>query len=219
MVTEDLTKDQLIKYTDNDLLKALQTIAIWFKREKIPYMIFGGIANSIYGNPRQTFDIDVKISLDPQAWLDRFVEKFKHIGKIIPEKPVQFIQDTHVLPVDVANVRINIFCVSLPFEIDAIRSSQEIDYLDIKIQVCTVEDLTIHKAVSTRQKDWIDIEALIFEQNTNIDWQYLLKKCEKLSDFLNQPEIIQNIRRLKDEAWISGISEENDSVQSMGKPE
>ena len=30
----------------------------------IPYMIIGGIANSIYGNPRQTFDIDIKVQVD-----------------------------------------------------------------------------------------------------------------------------------------------------------
>ena len=51
----------------NRLIKALTSITNWLEKMEIPYMVFGGIANSLYGNPRQTFDIDVsntaKISL------------------------------------------------------------------------------------------------------------------------------------------------------------
>ncbi len=72
-------------------------------------------------------------------------------------------------------------------------------YFDIDLKVCTIEDLIIHKAISTRQKDWIDIEILIHDQRQIIDWPYLLKNCTELSDFLDRSEIIKNIRRLKDE--------------------
>lgn len=43
------------------LIESLSEIVEFLKINKIPYMIFGGIANSIYRNPRQTFDIDIKI--------------------------------------------------------------------------------------------------------------------------------------------------------------
>ena len=47
-----------------NFITALQTITEFFDKRKIPYMVFGGIANSIHGNPRQTFDIDVKVQID-----------------------------------------------------------------------------------------------------------------------------------------------------------
>jgi len=191
--------NQLSKNKDNPLLLALAAITSWLKEQNISYMVFGGIANSVYGNPRQTFDIDIKIALDSAKPIETFIEKLGIIAEIIPQQPIQFIQDTNVLPVEVANVRIDLVFASLPFEIEAIRRSKSIMYFDIDLKVCTIEDLIIHKAISTRQKDWIDIEILIHDQRQIIDWPYLLKNCAELSDFLDRSEIIKNIRRLKDE--------------------
>jgi hypothetical protein len=191
--------NQLSKNEDNPLLLALAAITSWLKEQNISYMVFGGIANSVYGNPRQTFDIDIKIALDSAKPIETFIEKLGIIAEIIPQQPIQFIQDTNVLPVEVANVRIDLVFASLPFEIEAIRRSKSIMYFDIDLKVCTIEDLIIHKAISTRQKDWIDIEILIHDQRQIIDWPYLLKNCTELSDFLDRSEIIKNIRRLKDE--------------------
>jgi hypothetical protein len=191
--------NQLSKNKDNPLLLALAAITSWLKEQNISYMVFGGIANSVYGNPRQTFDIDIKIALDSAKPIETFIEKLGIIAEIIPQQPIQFIQDTNVLPVEVANVRIDLVFASLPFEIEAIRRSKSIMYFDIDLKVCTIEDLIIHKAISTRQKDWIDIEILIHDQRQIIDWPYLLKNCTELSDFLDRSEIIKNIRRLKDE--------------------
>jgi hypothetical protein len=191
--------NQLSKNKDNPLLLALAAITSWLKEQNISYMVFGGIANSVYGNPRQTFDIDIKIALDSAKPIETFIEKLGIIAEIIPQQPIQFIQDTNVLPIEVANVRIDLVFASLPFEIEAIRRSKSIMYFDIDLKVCTIEDLIIHKAISTRQKDWIDIEILIHDQRQIIDWPYLLKNCTELSDFLDRSEIIKNIRRLKDE--------------------
>ena len=46
------------------MIKALKIIIGKLTQMHIPYMIIGGIANSIYGNPRQTFDIDIKVQVD-----------------------------------------------------------------------------------------------------------------------------------------------------------
>jgi len=51
--------------------------------------------------------------------------------------------------------------------------------LGVKIRVCTVEDFIIQKVVSTRKKDWGDIETVILVQKENIDWPFLLKHCEE----------------------------------------
>lgn len=49
----------------------------------------------------------------------------------------------------------------LPFELEAIQRSQTIQYAGLDLQICTIEDLIIHKAISRRMKDWADIETLI----------------------------------------------------------
>jgi len=105
-----------------------------------------------------------------------------------------------VLPIDLLEIRIDIVFAGLPFEIEAIQRSRVVEFGGVCFNACTVEDLIIHKAVSTRQKDWLDIDVLIKEQKNSIDWDYLLKHCEELGRFLDRPEIISTIYRLKDEA-------------------
>ncbi len=61
----------------NRLIKALSTITGWMERMNISYMVFGGIANSIYGNPRQTFDVDIKFTLESNDKMEQFVEDLK----------------------------------------------------------------------------------------------------------------------------------------------
>ena len=163
-------------------------------------MVFGGVANSIYGNPRQTFDIDIKISLEPGYPIGNFIEDLRKISTIIPHDPISFINETQVLPIDLLEVRIDIVFAGLPFEIEAIQRSRVVEFGGVCFNACTVEDLIIHKAVSTRQKDWLDIDVLIKGRKNSIDWDYLLKHCEELGCFLDRPEIISTIYRLKDEA-------------------
>jgi len=160
-------------------LVSLEKITTWLDHQKIPYMIIGGIANTLYGNPRQTFDIDIKISLDIENQLENFLDQIKRIARIIPEAPHAFIKETFVLPIEIKKVRIDLIFANLPFEIEAIQRSQEVDFLGVKIRVCTVEDFIIQKVVSTRKKDWGDIETVILVQKENIDWPFLLKHCEE----------------------------------------
>jgi hypothetical protein len=49
---------------ENPLLKAVSLITQWLERRQVPLLLFEGSANSLYGNPRQTFDIPIKI----EAW-------------------------------------------------------------------------------------------------------------------------------------------------------
>ena len=62
---------------------ALNKLKIFFEREKIPYMVFGGLATGVYGYERMTYDIDIKILYDvSESSLEELIEKFTSISKI-----------------------------------------------------------------------------------------------------------------------------------------
>lgn len=176
---------------------ALGKITSEFNKRSIPYMVFGGIANSIYGNPRQTFDIDIKFTLDTDV--GDFIEWLRKIGNIVPKDPKQFIVETNVIPVDIGNVRVDLVFANLPFEREAINRSIMVDFLGIQIRVCTPEDLIIQKAVSVRDKDWMDIRYIIENMKDELDWGYLLGHCKELADFLDDPEIYNRLVKYKNE--------------------
>lgn len=181
------------------LFQSLSKIIGWLEEQDIPYMIFGGLANSIYGNPRQTYAIDVKISINNQKIRD-FINEVSSIGKVLPDKPAQFIRDTNVLPIDIDGVRVDIALASLPFEKEAIERSKQISYKNIRMEVCTIEDFIIQKAVSERDKDWNDIKKVIKLNHSKIDWNYLIEHCKKLSTFLSRSEVINKILEYKNES-------------------
>ena len=181
----------------NPLLKALASIRDLLELMNVPYMIFGGIANSIYGNPRLTLDIDIKFILEEKNDLVPFLDGLGKLGKILPADPIEFVSETNVIPVDIDTVRVDLVLAELPFEKDAIHRSRSIDFFGIKINVCTPEDMIIQKAVSTREKDWADIQYIIENRGKDLDWVYLLKHCQELAEFLGDSEIYSRIKRWK----------------------
>ncbi len=181
----------------NRLLLALEIIVNWLDKQRVPYMIFGGIANSIYGNPRQTFDIDVKISVPSGKNRADFIGQLASVATLLPEKPLRFITETSVLPVTVHDVRIDLVFAQLPFEEEAIARSRSKQFFSVTMNVCGVEDFILQKAVSSRQKDWDDIETVIGLQKENIDWKYLLQHCQELSDFLDDSTIVTRIQNMR----------------------
>jgi hypothetical protein len=75
-------------------------------------MIFGGIANSIYGSPRQTFDIGIKISVPAGQEQTDLIDRLRAVAILLPQDPLRFIAETNDLPVTITA------CVStwcLPF--------------------------------------------------------------------------------------------------------
>lgn len=183
----------------HEFLQALEKIISFLDSEEIPYMIFGGIANSIYGIPRQTFDIDIKIQLETEQQRNEFIFRLEKEGKILPDDALQFIQETNVLPVEVDDVRIDFVFAGLHFEKEAIAKSNSIDLFGLQVKVCRPEDLIIHKTISPREKDWLDIKGIV-ENQQNLNWEYVLQQCKQLSDFLSNPEIYYKILQLKDES-------------------
>lgn len=89
------------------LKTALKKIVNYLESKAIPYMIFGGLANSIYGYSRQTYDIDVKIIFDLNKEWPNFYSELNQIGKILPDSPKEFLIDNKVLPVEIDKVRID----------------------------------------------------------------------------------------------------------------
>jgi hypothetical protein len=61
------------------------------------------------------------------------------------------------------------------------------------------EDLIIHKAISEREKDWLDIEGIIKKRRQTLDWNFITDTIKQLSEWLSDNEIYERIIRLKNE--------------------
>ena len=181
------------------LESALKKIVGLLESKSIPYMIFGGLANSIYGYSRQTFDIDVKIICNLNKEWSFLKKELDNIGKILPELPKEFFVDTKVLPIEIDKVRIDLVLAELPYETNAVKNSVPATLMGVECRVCTAEDLIVQKSISEREKDWIDISEIIKIQREVINWNYIFTNCKQISEFLSDSTIIEKIKKLADE--------------------
>jgi hypothetical protein len=184
------------------LVKALKKAIGLLDQQHIQYMIIGGLANSLYGEARQTFDIDIKLQIEERQLPD-FIAGVAAIGSVMTGDPQNFVRDTGVLPVDVETVRVDFILAQLPYEQQAIARSRKTELLGVIAAVATAEDLIIQKSVSQRNKDWLDIEGIVNRQRAELDWSYIMKNIRELSEFLSDPAIIKRIEVLHEQTGRS----------------
>lgn len=174
----------------NPLNQALRTLSVFLSKDRIPYMVIGGLANAIWGNPRSTIDIDVTIWIEDTD-IEKTIANFQSKFTPLVDAPHEFVVKTRVLPIATKdNVRIDVIFGGLPFEHDAIIRAVNIDVAGVAVKFCTPEDLILLKIISKRQKDLDDVKGIVRNQMEKLDLSYLEPRIEELSTLLERPEIL-----------------------------
>jgi hypothetical protein len=143
----------------------LERLARALDRAGLPYMIIGGQAVLLYGEPRLTRDIDITLGVD----VDRLSELLAIVGELRLNPlvdPDSFTRRTMVLPCadPDTGIRVDFIFSSTPYERDAIRRSAVVAIGDTKVRFATVEDLIVHKMLAGRPRDLEDIRGILLKQ-------------------------------------------------------
>jgi hypothetical protein len=180
--------------------RALVDLATALSDAGIPYMVIGGLANAVWGEPRATLDIDVTVALEPEA-LDRLITAVVPLFQPLVPDPASFVRETHVLPVaSEQGVRADLILGVLPFELLAIERATAISIQQQDVRFCTAEDLILLKAVSTRTRDLDDVQGILRRRIDSLDLEYLEPRIRELADLLERPEIVERWLSWKEEA-------------------
>lgn len=87
---------------------AAAEVARFLDQRGISYMVIGGLATLVWGEPRLTQDVDVTIGLRPKAAADLVPAVQKRFQPLVRD-PVAFVAETRVLPLATADgVRIDL---------------------------------------------------------------------------------------------------------------
>lgn len=145
------------------LLAALADLVKWLDVAKMPFMVIGGVAASVLGQPRLTQDVDALAILPEADWAKAVSTAAGH--GILPriENPLDFARRSRVLLMRHTESAINIDLIfgRLQFEQTAIDNSEIHDIDGLRVRLPRVEDLLIMKAIARRPKDLQDIEGLL----------------------------------------------------------
>lgn len=154
--------------------KIISRIARALSKKKIPYMIIGGQAVLLYGEPRLTRDIDITLGVDIEK-LPAIVELAREIGlSILVPDYQKFVTQTMVLPTGDKNsgIRVDFIFSFTPYEQQAIKRAKRIVIGKARVRFASIEDVIIHKIFAGRPLDMEDVRSIII-RNKEIDTGYI----------------------------------------------
>ena len=113
-------------------------IAASLTKHHLPYMIIGGQAVLLYGEPRLTKDIDITLGVNADHIKDLLKVIQELSLKPIPENIESFVLQTMVLPAldETTGIRVDFIFSYTPYEIEAIKRAKKIALLDQDVCFC-----------------------------------------------------------------------------------
>ena len=174
---------------------ALVSISERLETLRVPYMVIGGMANAVWGEPRATLDVDVTVWVDEEE-IETISGRFADRFTLLPDNPAEFIRTTRVLPLETeAGVRIDLIFGMLPFEQAAIERSVSRTVGNRPVRFCTAEDLILYKIFSERDQDLRDVQAILRRRGPELDRTYLDPCVQELAEALERPDVWSNYER------------------------
>jgi hypothetical protein len=150
----------------------------------IPYMVIGGQAVLLYGEPRLTKDIDITLGVGADR-LPNVVAVIDVLDmKILVENPEEFVAKTMVLPAQdtKSGIRIDLIFSYSSYEQQAIARSRSVSFTGPdggSVRIASLEDIVIHKVIAGRPRDIEDVKSILLK-NPSYDIAYIESV---LSDF------------------------------------
>ena len=168
---------------DNPLLKSLKELCMFLEAQGIEYMLIGGLAVGIWGEPRATVDIDFLVAIgsdDFDTLKHKLIESSRFV--FIHDKPMVFGKVSFLRATLKSNpdVSVDFLFVDDVFKNEALKRKKAIQLTDFSVNIATPEDLIILKLLSGREQDRLDARKILNIQRENLDWVYLQTWSEKL---------------------------------------
>jgi uncharacterized nucleotidyltransferase DUF6036 len=169
------------------LSEVLERVARALDAARIPYMVIGGQAVLVHGEPRLTRDIDVTLGVS----LDRLSDVVAAAGAagLRPlVDPKSFARETMVLPCADrdSGVRVDLVLSESGFEREAIRRAVRVRIGATDVSFVTAEDLIVHKLVAARPRDLEDVRAIV-DRQPGLDRARLERTLKELEEAADLP--------------------------------
>lgn len=177
--------------------KILKKIATVLDESSLPYMVIGGQAVLLYGEPRLTRDIDITLGVNIEKLAD-LLKAIKKIGLTpLPENINDFVNKTFVLPVkdDATDIRVDFVFSQTSYEKQAIDRAVMHKIDETGIAFASLEDMIIHKIFSGRPRDMEDARSILIK-NPDYDKDYIIKWLQEFDDALGQDKFLGNFQEL-----------------------
>jgi hypothetical protein len=156
----------------------------------IPYMVIGGQAVLLYGEPRFTRDIDVTLGAGTER-ADELIRLVNAQGwKLRPGVSREFLTTAMVLACEDPSSGLYIdFIFSVSDEREALGRARTVRRGNAGVRFASAEDVVIHKMVAGRPRDIEDVRVILLKQRT-FDVEYTRRWLHWLDEMLSRSLVL-----------------------------
>ncbi|MEQ1737298.1 MAG: hypothetical protein ABL886_12940 [Rhodoglobus sp.] len=168
-------------------------------RAGAPYLIIGGLAVAVIGEPRMTGDIDV-VAFVTLERAEQFIGVAITAGFEVAADERQRLHETGTLRFHKGGFQFDIILASLPFE-DAARARARTGRLfGRSVPLPTPEDLILFKVLAGRDKDLVDAVGIARRHLASLDRAYLTATLDDICDLAEDVEPRRRLDAVLDKA-------------------
>ena len=166
----------------------LEKLAQALEASGVPYMVIGGQAVLLYGEPRLTRDIDITLGVGPEHAADILAVAKESGLEILVENVSDFVHQTLVLPCQqpATGIRVDFIFSFSPYEQQALQRARIVPIGEAHVLFASLEDLIIHKIFAGRPRDLEDVRIILLK-NPDTDGDYIRKWLSEFEQALNEP--------------------------------
>lgn len=163
------------------------------------YFAYGGVAVGVWGDPRETQDVDAVVTVDPDG-AARVLAALVAAGfHVRPQDATTFPIDGW-LRAEWGGRFADLAMGRTPFDESALHRRIRMSVLGQPIWVVSAEDLVLYKLMAYRHKDLGDAEAVITRQRAKLDRAYLRSWAQEIAVHSGKFEIPAKLEDLLDRA-------------------
>jgi hypothetical protein len=182
--------------TNPTLDQFYNNLVTFLEESKSKYVIIGGLAVSLIGEPRLTHDIDLILSIpesDIQYFLKLIIDKGFDLNM---QKELKRIERTGTFRFSIGFFHADVILASSTFEDSVFKRRRRIKLVDKKAYFPSPEDLIILKIMVGREKDMLDAKSIVIRHKNKLDKKYIEKWTQKISDEAQDMTIWNRLSKL-----------------------
>ena len=158
-----------------DFEHLIAQLAAGLRARDLDFMLIGGQAVLLHGEPRLTQDVDVTLGVGPSRLADLLAACGDLRLEPLPKDPEAFVRDTFVLPAadPATQIRVDFIFSTTPYEAQALTRAVLVQVGGERVPFASAEDLILHKIFAGRARDLEDAAGVVRRKGAALDWGYL----------------------------------------------
>jgi hypothetical protein len=165
---------------------------------EVPSIVIGGMAVAVWGEPRLTRDVDLKVLLSRQD-ADHLLSILSPQYQSLVSDPKETLRKQALVFIrDAQGTRLDLLLADTPYDVNAIQRGVDIEVMPgITVHMCKPEDLIIYKLISTRLRDHEDARSVVLRQGNRLDDEYIIDWLKQFETALDDSTLVAEYRRMR----------------------